>query len=281
MPILVTGVNGQLGSALFRRLGSSCIPCDRQFMDLINPAEVNARIADLKPRIVINCAAYTHVDLAETNIESCMQSNAVAVKNLADACFANDAVLVQISTDYVFGADPSRTIAYTELDQPSPINVYGHSKLAGERYATAIPKHFVIRTCGLYGRAKRSVNFVDKIIQLSQTRERLRVVNDQYCSPTFVEQLAAAILFLCETSKYGLYHIVNSAPTTWYAFAAEILRQSNIFTPIDPITSEEFATAAARPRYSVLNTTKYQSLGGPIMSDWRIALAEYLSGDFP
>jgi len=246
-------------------------------MDLFDRVEVDAKIAELKPRVVINCAAYTHVDLAETNIESCTQTNAIAVKNLADACFANDVVLVQISTDYVFGADLSRTIAYTEFDLPSPVNAYGHSKLAGERYAVAIPKHFVIRTCGLYGHSKHSVNFVEKILELSQTRERLRVVSDQYCSPTFVEELADAILFLCQTTKYGLYHVVNSAPTTWYAFAAEILRQSKILVPVDPITSAEFPTAAVRPRYSVLDTTKYQSLGGPVMSDWPTALAKYLA----
>ena len=276
MAILVTGANGQLGSALLRRLGPTCIPCDRQFMNLSDPMEVEARIADLKPSVVINCAAYTHVDLAESNIDCCMKTNADVVLNLSKACTKYDLVFVQISTDYVFGGNLSRRFAYEEMDVPMPINTYGHSKLAGEQNAAVCRKHFIVRTCGLYGISNHSVNFVEKMLTLSQTQDRLRVVCDQHCSPTFVDELADAILFLTETSRYGLYNIVNTTPATWFEFALEILRQSNISIPVDPIKSHEFQTAAARPRYSVLDTTKYQSLGGPVMSDWRTALAKYL-----
>jgi dTDP-4-dehydrorhamnose reductase len=185
--------------------------------------------------------------------------------------------LIQISTDYVFGGDRARHIPYLETDSPEPLSVYGKSKLGGERVAAKWHKHFVVRSNALFGLSPRNNNFVEAILRLARERRFLRVVDDQTCSPTYVGDLARALLFLLTTEAYGIYHIVGGGNTTWHGFAAEILRQTLIEVPLERITTEQFNAAAQRPGYSVLNTGKYHALGGPRMRPWQQGLSDYLS----
>jgi dTDP-4-dehydrorhamnose reductase len=230
---------------------------------------------------VINAAAYTKVDLAEKEPEQCALVNATAVAYLADACRRLDCPLLQVSTDYVFDAYPSRDTPFTETDQPRAVGVYARTKLEGELAAAAHARHFVVRTCGLYGRlaphAKQG-NFVETMLRLGRERGQVRVVDDQRCTPSYVPHVARAILFLLGTEAYGTYHATNTDSTTWYDFAAEIFRLAGMDVRMDRITTAEFAAAAPRPAYSVLDTAKYHSLGGPRMPDWHEGLREYLEG---
>lgn len=280
MKVIVTGSHGQLGSALCRRFADRAVGLSHAELDITDRAAVDLRLAELRPDAVINAAAYTAVDRAEAEEFACRAVNAEAVGFLADACRRLDARLVHISTDYVFGADASRREPYREFDAPGPQSVYARCKLAGERLAATCPRHLVIRTCGLYGQrpaGSRSGNFVDTMLRMGRERDVVRVVDDQHCTPSYVADVAAAVQFLIESSAHGVYHVVNRGSTTWHGFAAEIFRQAGIAARLEPITTAEYGAPAARPAYSVLDTSKYHALGGPPMPDWPDALARYLA----
>ena len=279
MKIAVLGAEGQLGSELCRQLGPRAVPLGRTQLDIASREQVEKTLLPLRPAAVINTAAYTAVDRAEQEPEVCRAVNAQAVGYLAEACAKLDCPLVQISTDYVFGQDLSRTVPYTESDPAGPLNFYGASKLAGENAAAECSRHLIVRTCGLYGpRTKQTqTNFVDTMRRLAGERKELRVVNDQHCTPSYTVDVAQAILFLLESGNWGLYHVVNTGATTWHDFAAEIFRCTDTSVRLEPITTAEYPTAARRPAYSVLDTAKYHTLGGPLMRPWPEALAAYLS----
>jgi dTDP-4-dehydrorhamnose reductase len=277
--IAVTGAEGQLGSELCRQLGGCAMGLDVPALDLADGKSVRAALADLRPDALINTAAYTKVDKAEKEIDLCWAINARGVGRLAEVCRELDCPLVQISTDYVFGGDAARRTPYRESDQPGPQGVYARSKLEGERLAAGWAKHFIVRTCGLYGPAapRSGGNFVATMLRLGRQRGRLRVVADQYCTPTYVPHLARAICFLLDSGAFGLYHVVNAGATTWHDFAAEIFRQAGLAVSLEPIGTAEYGAPAPRPAYSVLDTSKYHSLpGAPPMPAWQEALAEYL-----
>ena len=185
-----------------------------------------------------------------------------------------------MSTDYVFGTDESHDEPYRETDTPGPVSTYGESKLAGEQAVlNGCQRHFVVRTCGLYGHAGRNPgrgNFVETMLRLGAERDELAVVHDQLCTPTSTHDLAAAIAALIETDAYGLYHATNAGETTWFEFAGEIFRQTGCDIALRSITSEEFGAKAKRPRYSVLNCDKLAGVIGRPMQHWRDALAAYL-----
>ena len=307
MTILVAGAGGQLGSELAARLGRRATAYDRDLLDITEAVEVVMLLdrdhEDESIEAVINCAAYTHVDAAETSAEQCFRVNAEAVGNLARMCAARDIPLVQISTDYVFGGDRGRMTPYTEDDPPAPVNVYGESKLAGERCAASCSKHLIVRTCGLYAapRAFQQVtNFVQTMLRLARERDVVRVVADQVCSPTYVPHLAAAVLFLLEREAWGTYHVVDRGAVSWYELASELFRQAGVKTRIEAITTEQYlaekrnasappwrnvaslfrtqnAVIAPRPSFSVLDTTKYTRLGGPELPMWQEGIAAYLA----
>ncbi|MCR4414480.1 MAG: dTDP-4-dehydrorhamnose reductase [Thermoguttaceae bacterium] len=279
MPIVVTGCQGQLGSELCRQLGTEAVGLDLPEFDLCDAQGVRRALVTVRPRAVVNTAAYTLVDRAEQQPDLCHAINADAVGHLADLCRELDAVLVHISTDYVFGHGAQRQIPYLETDEPGPQGAYARSKLAGERLAAAWPRHFIVRSCGLYGRPgpRSAGNFVATMLRLARQGRPLRVVNDQCCSPTYVPHLARAIRFLLGTRAYGTYHVVNTGQTTWYGFAAEIFRQAGLSVRLEPITTAEYGAPAPRPAYSALDTAKYHALPGrPPMPPWQTALAEYL-----
>jgi dTDP-4-dehydrorhamnose reductase len=282
MKIAVTGAYGQLGGELCRQLGHDAIPLDIDTLDLTDCRAVLDRMLGLKPKAIINCAAYTQVDKAENEPEKCRAVNATAVDYLAQACLRLDCPLVQISTDYVFGAANRKARPWRESAPTSPQGVYARTKLEGEQAAARHPQHLIVRTCGLYARPAdaRAVNFVRTMLRLGSARPELRIVADQHCTPTYVPHLARAILFLVganggRPAPWGTYHLTNAGQTTWFDFATEIFRQAGMNIALHPITTAEYGAPAARPSYSVLDTTAYHRLGGPAMPDWKAALEEY------
>lgn len=284
MRIAVTGAAGQLGAELCRQLGDAAIPLNHEALDLAHGPGIITTLADLHPDVVINCAAYTQVDRAEEEPDLCRKINAAAVENLASACKVSGSLLVQISTDYVFGEPPARRRPWCENDSPSPQGVYARSKLAGERAAARCPRHLIVRTCGLYARPTdaRAAHFVKTMLRLGGSRPEVRVVADQHCTPTYVPHLARGILWLAgHTSGHpapsGIYHVTNTGHTTWHAFAVEIFRQAGMSVKVQAISTAEYGAKAARPPYSVLDTSRYHMLGGPPMPDWRAALVEYFA----
>jgi dTDP-4-dehydrorhamnose reductase len=280
MTIVVTGCGGQLGSELCRQLGHQAVGLDLPDFDLTDRDRVVEILTEIRPRAVINTAAFTQVDRAEEEVALCRAVNAAGVAHLVEACGRLDCTLVQISTDYVFGGDTGRRVPYRETDEPSPQGVYARTKLEGEREAARWEKHLVIRTCGLYGRRgpRAGPNFVETMLELGSRQKRVRVVADQRCTPSYVPHVARAIRFLLDTDGHGTYHVVNSGETTWYDLAVEVFRQSTLEIEVEPITTSDYGARAPRPAYSVLDTGKYHALSdAPAMPAWRDALAEYLA----
>lgn len=279
MTVVVTGCRGQLGAEMCRQFGPEAAGLDLPDFDLTDRPGVLAALAALRPRAVVNMAAFTLVDRAEQEPDRCRTVNVDGVAHLVEACRQLDCTLVQISTDYVFGDDCGRTTPYRETDAPGPQGVYARSKLDSERVASGWPEHLVIRTCGLYGRlAERSAgNFVETMLRLATAGKRLRVVNDQRCTPSYTSHVARAVRFLLDANARGTYHVTNANDATWYEFACEIFRQSGLAVAVDPITAAEWGAPCPRPAYSVLDTSKYLALAdAPPLPSWQAALAEYL-----
>ena len=284
MSILVTGAAGQLGAELCRQLAGEATGVDIDILDLTDRAAVLKTLRRLSPRAVIHCAAYTQVDHAETDRARCRAVNVTAVESLAEACRELDSPLVQLSTDYLFAGNAGLGRPWREDDVPVPAGVYAVTKFEGEQAAAAWPKHIVVRTCGLYARPSHLAarNFVKSILRLASMQPKLRVVDDQRCTPTYVPHLARAIVSLLganggAAAPWGIYHVTNRGETTWCCFAREIVRLAGLDLPVEPITTAEFAAPAPRPAYSVLDTAAYHRLGGPAMPDWKEALGEYFT----
>jgi len=284
MKVVVTGSGGQLGSELCRRSDADVVGVDLPDFDLTDREVVLHTLAEIGPAAVINAAAYTEVDKAEEEVELCRAVNAGGVGHLVEACRQLDAVLVQVSTDYVFGRDWGRRTPYRETDQPGPVGVYAHTKFEGERHAAQYEKHFIVRTSGLYGELgpRSGGNFVATMLRLARRRHYVRVVDDQHLTPSYARHVARAIWFLLGTEAYGTYHVVNSGETTWYDFAAEVFRQVGMEIELEAISTPEYAARAPRPAYCVLDTTRYHALPAcPPMPPWQEALAEYLRRHAP
>lgn len=275
-PILVTGSHGQLGRAMLARaasLGISSEGRDLDTLDITDPRAVRSWFETAHPSTVINCAAYTAVDDCEAHEDEAMAANAEAVAHLADACREHGAALVQISTDYVFDGNGSRP--YREDDPVAPAGAYGRTKLAGELEARKLSDHLVIRTAWLYGRGGR--HFIGAIKnQIESGNRQLRVVADQVGSPTFCDDLAAAVFDLLAVEATGTVHVVNTGTTSWHGFATEIARLLGSDASIEPVTTDEFPRPAPRPAYSVLDTGRLVSLIGRRLPTWQDALARYL-----
>lgn len=274
--IAITGPNGQLGSALVRLLGTSALPVDRSILPLDRPEAINDALAKLRPDAVVNCGAYVAVDKAEQESELCFRINAEAPAALAEACSRLEAPLVQISTDYVY-CRSERRAPHRETDPIAPDGVYARSKAAGEQAALKATKPIVIRTCGLYGVTPRKANFVETMLRLGGEGRRLRIVDDQTCTPSYVVDVARGIAHLLQNEARGVVNVTNQGFTTWYEFAREIFRQSEMTVEIEPISSAEYNAPAPRPAYSVLDDGLYRRLGGPPLRNWQEALAAYLA----
>jgi dTDP-4-dehydrorhamnose reductase len=282
MKVLLIGSTGQLGTDLCQAFPpADLIPLDLPEIDITSMESVKKALLQHRPGTVINTAAYLRVDDCETEQDKAYAVNALGARNVAVVCQEIGARLVYISTDYVFGGGSEvRKTPYTEFDLPVPLNVYGLSKLAGERMVRHLcQKHFIIRTSGLFGIAGASGkggNFVETILKLAGTRDELRIVNDQVFSPTHTRDLARKIAWICSTEYFGLFHVTNGGLCSWYEFGREIIRLAGLKTPVVPITSEEYPQKARRPSYSVLGNYQLHLLGMDDMRPWQEALKEYL-----
>ena len=261
--VVVFGGSGQLGSEI-RRLWDDVeivAPTSRE-VDLEDAAAVAAVIECNAPDTVVNCAAYHHVDRCEEIPERPFAVNAAAVERLAQQCARRDVTFVTYSTDYVFDGGLGR--AYTEADVPNPQSVYGVSKLAGEQLVLRLKSRaFVIRTCGVYGvRASTSkgYTFIDRILTQARSGERSRVVRDMFVTPSYAVHLATATRDLIRTTRYGLYHMVNEGPVSWYDFALEAVRQSGLNATIEPISYAAWPSTVRRPPYSALENARLHAL---------------------
>ncbi|NOX56332.1 MAG: dTDP-4-dehydrorhamnose reductase [Planctomycetes bacterium] len=282
MRVAVIGALGQLGTDLCHKLGDEAVPLTHDDVELTEPDSIRRALDRAAPEYVVNTAAYNLVDRAEDEPERAYAVNALGARNLATVCADRDVPLVHVSTDHVFGLDRDRTKPYRESDAPGPVSVYGVSKLAGEYFVRSLCKrHFVVRTCGLYGKAGLSGrgkgNFVETMLRLGRERPEVRVVDDQRCTPTATVDLAHAIVRLMQTDAYGLYHVTNAGDVTWFEFATEIFRLAGFETRVVPVRSDEFGAKARRPAYSVLDCEKLRAVTGFKLRSWRDALSEYLS----
>lgn len=282
MRIALIGASGQLGSDLLPRLPGGVVPLSHSDIELSDNNSVQQTLDRIQPQLVINTAAYNLVDRAEDDPHAAYEINALGPRRLAQYCARHEIELMHFSTDYVFGFDALRSTPYVEHDTPGPTGVYGLSKLSGEYFVRAIcPKHYVVRTCGLYGQAARrgsgKGNFIETMLRLGRERPQLRVVRDQICTPTATADLADAMVSLIETHEYGLYHATNSGQTCWAELAQEALSIAGIKTEVIPITTAEFGAKASRPKYSVLDSTRLESVIGRPLPSWRDALRRYLS----
>ena len=279
MKVLITGAGGMTGSELVRQAadrGWDVVALSKSDLDVTDASAVEGVIGSERPDVIINAAAYTAVDAAETSAEAAMAVNAAGPRNIARAAKTNGAQLVHISTDYVFDGEAS--VPYLPDDRPSPINVYGESKLAGEMaIRDACAEHVIVRTSWVYSHEGK--NFVRTMLRVAREKEEIRVVNDQHGCPTSSHDLALGLLRAAElmTRPYisGTYHFCNAGATTWFDFANAIFELRDCPSPrVIPISTADFPTPAKRPRWSVLDTSSFQLGFGVEPRPWRDALKD-------
>ena len=277
MKALVTGSAGMLARDLIPCLskkGYEVLAPPEDKLDITDRKAIQATAHSFKPEIIINCAAYTKVDEAEKEEHQAVIVNGLSVQNLCILCQEYDIPLVHFSTDYVF--DGMKAEPYTIYDETNPINAYGRSKLLGEKYMLwLLSKFYLIRTSWLFG--LHGKNFIETMLELGQSRKQVSVVTDQKGCPTWTRHLAEATTDLIATGRYGIYHVTNSEPTTWFDFTREIFRLSGMNTEVLPVTSDQFPRPARRPKNSVLDPFPLKEVWGREMPSWKEALKEYLS----
>jgi dTDP-4-dehydrorhamnose reductase len=279
MNIAIIGADGQLGSDCVKILrGNKVFPLYYPDFDITKPEGTKKTLSRLDIEIIINTAAFHMVDECEVAPLEAFEVNTIAVRNLALICEELNLVLVHFSTDYVF--DGKKEIPYVEGDSPHPLNVYGVSKLAGEYFVrTILQRYFLIRTCGLFGEAGcwgKGSNFVDAVISLEEKGKALRVVNDQWVTPTSTAELAQKIKELIHTEHYGLFHLTNEGQCTWFEFAETIFSLIGKSPQLIPVDSKSYGARAIRPSYSVLENKKAKEIGLSEFSHWKNALKQYL-----
>ena len=281
MKILITGANGMLAKSVRKRLeeGNELICTDVEDLDITDEKAVMEFITNVKPEYIINCAAYTAVDKAETAGEIVEKINADGPKNLAKAAKENDSILVHVSTDYVFGGDLDISKEYKEDDPKKPVTAYGITKLHGEEYIEQnTDKYYIFRTAWLYGDGN---NFVRTMLKLGETKDELNVVSDQHGSPTYAEDLANFIGQAIEKKiPYGIYHATNEGFTTWYDFTKAIFEYTGIICKVNPVTTEKYIemmkiTQAKRPKNSQMSKEKLKAQGIEV-PEWEDGLKRYL-----
>lgn len=282
MKVLVTGANGQLGSDLCKALHEvEVVPLTHADIEITDMDSVKSNVAQHCPDVIINTAAYVRVDDCEIERDRAFAVNALGARNLAVAAQETGCKIVQISTDYVFGGGrPPESGNYTEFDHPAPINIYGISKLAGEDIVRSLClKHFIVRTCGLFGVAGSSGkggNFVETILKLASKNDEIKVVSDQILSPSYTLDVADKIAKLITTEYYGIFHIVNSGACSWFEFAEQIVKMKRLKTQVLPISSDQYPQKAKRPQFSALDSYHLKLLGMGQMRSWQEALKAYM-----
>lgn len=276
MKVLVTGVKGQLGHDVVNELekrGIEAVGVDIQEMDITDAESVDKVIKEAAPDAVIHCAAYTAVDAAEENEEICRRVNADGPGNIAKVCKALDIKMIYISTDYVFSGQGERP--WEPEDEPAPQSVYGRTKYAGElAVRSVLDKYFIVRIAWVFG--INGKNFVKTMLKLSEDHDTIKVVNDQFGSPTYTFDLAKLLVDMILTEKYGVYHAVNEGTCSWYDFACAIFREAGVSVNVVPVTTEEYGAKAKRPANSRMSTDKLTENGFEKLPPWQDALRRYL-----
>lgn len=287
MKILITGAKGQLGIALQRRfsgreLGHEVIALDRSVLDITSARACAQKLNELRPQLVLNCAAYTAVDRAEAEPEIAYAINAEGAKNLALACGASAAKLVHFSTDYVFDGTSDR--AYIETDVTAPLGVYGASKLAGERLVLqSMSAAIVLRLSWVY--SNDGANFYKTMLRLGSERSLLRVVDDQRGTPNFTGDIADAVAHIVRSEpaslseSSGVYHLSGTGITTWCGFARSIFSRAKLTSSpsVERITTDEYPTPAKRPAFSALDSSRFAATFGWVAPEWEPGLARCLA----
>ena len=268
-PILLAGAGGQLGRALRAQLaGEELVALARDELDIAVLESVCEAVQRLRPRLVINAAAYNAVDAAEGDVEGAYRGNALGPRNLAVATARAGVPLLHVSTDYVF--DGTATRPYHEYDRTNPRSVYGASKWAGEEAVRALnPRHYIVRTAWLYERDGK--NFAKTISALGRKGE-VRVVSDQFGSPTYVPHLARALGELMVSGAFGTFHLVNSGEASWFDFTRALFAAQSIAAPVVPVSTAQFPRPAARPRYAVLRSLQEPRI---VLPPWQQGVEEF------
>lgn len=284
MTVVVVGGNGQLGADLMTACAARRLPAiglTHADIEVTDATSVDAALDRAAADVIVNTAAMHNVERCEQEPAQAFAVNAIGARHLALAAARRGAALVHVSTDYVF--DGALRRPYVEADLPRPLNAYGVSKLAGEHFVSALaPRHFIVRSSGLYGahpsRAKAGgLNFVRLMLKLARERGTVRVVADEFVTPTYTVDLAEQILDLAETSAYGTYHATSAGACSWNEFAREIFRRAAPDTIVEDAAASDFPRPVARPLYSVLDNAGLRALGIDRMADWRDALGRYLA----
>lgn len=282
--ILVTGSRGQLGSALRAELTGrqdlEILFTNRDSLDVTSEEAVRQVMDSFRPELVVNCAAYTAVDRAESDKEACRRLNAEAPRILAENAARTGARLIHISTDYVFNGLGTRP--YRESDMPGPDTIYGKTKLEGEEAVRRIlpQEHVILRTAWLYSLTGH--NFVKTMLSLAAERDEIGVVADQWGTPTYAPVLARAIVAVIDAARWvpGTYHVTCAGRTTWYDFTCAIFTEAGVTRcRVRPLTSDEYPTPARRPHYSVLDCSRFQDTFSFTLPDWQTSLHD-LFNDF-
>jgi dTDP-4-dehydrorhamnose reductase len=276
MKVLVTGVKGQLGHDVVNELekrGIEAVGTDINDMDITDAESVDRVIKAAAPDAVIHCAAYTAVDAAEDNEETCRKINAGGTQNIADVCKELDIKMIYISTDYVFSGQGERP--WEPDDERNPVSVYGRTKYEGElAVQNTLDKYFIVRIAWVFG--INGKNFVKTMLKLSENHDRITVVNDQFGSPTYTFDLAKLLVDMVQTDKYGIYHATNEGICSWYEFACEIFKQAGINMEVVPVTTAEYGAKAVRPYNSRMSKDKLTDNGFEKLPTWQDALKRYL-----
>lgn len=275
---MITGAQGQLGRECVRRFAEhddiSIVGADIEDFDLMNDSRrIFEYIGDVNPDVVLHAGAYTDVERAEDNPDMAWEINAEGTKKVANAVKTIKGRMIYISTDYVFNGEKSTP--YTEEDTPDPQSVYARSKYRGEVYLReTLDDHCIVRSSWLYSHLPQS--FVSKILKTARRDGELRVVNDQVGTPTYVKDLASALVPLVKSDETGVFHITNGGQTTWYGFAVEIVETMGLDVEVIPVKTDDLNLRAERPRYSVLSNERFEETFGIKMRDWRLALEDFI-----
>ena len=283
MVVLVAGANGQLGQAI-RSIANKhpkieFVFCASADLDITNSQNCQSVFNKYKPNYCINAAAYTAVDKAESEPEKAKLINVLGAKNLAEACKNNNAILLHVSTDFVF--DGTKNTPYNEFDLPNPTGIYGKTKLEGEKAIQGVfENYFIIRTSWVY--SDFGNNFMKTMLRLASERDQISVVNDQIGTPTHALDLAETLLKIIQLTNqnplknnFGIYNYSNEGQCSWYDFAKKIFEINNIQMDVKPIPTSQFPTPAQRPKYSVLDKTKIKTIFGIFIETWEYALANH------
>lgn len=274
MRVLVTGAAGQLAHAIQRTwTGHELLLPEESLLDMSRQEAIESVLTRVQPDVLINCGALTQVDRCESEPELALLINGAAVGWLAEACETQGALLIQISTDYVF--DGTGTRPYREEDPTNPVSVYGRTKLEGERQAARCSRHLIVRTSWLYDAWGK--NFLNTMLNAAAQGRALRVVDDQRGTPTTCRALARQLQVAAEEGWQGLVHATCQGETTWHGFAKAIFEARGLQVDLNHCTTTDYPTPAKRPAYSVLDGTRRRSLGTDLMPEWHQALAEVMA----